>query len=156
MESSKYVVVSLLVLFLAAMAPRAHADTFTGSVSNGTPVEYIIPVNPGDMLQIVLTSTNPTTQEVELILNDQNGNAVESIIDSAGTVMLNPPFTVIPSVSGNWSVDVVDSVSGSYDYVLTINGQTGGAAFPAPEPSAAALLVSGLLGLAGFYKRRLA
>ena len=154
MKSSKYVVVSLLVLFLAVMAPRAQADTLTGSVSNGTPVEYIIPVNAGDMLQILLTSTNPTTQEVELILNDQNGHGVDLIEDPGGTVMLNPPFTVIPSVSGNWSVEVVDPVSGSYDYVLTITGQTGGTAFLAPEPSAAALLVTGFLGLAVLYKRR--
>ena len=101
----------------------SRADTLSGTVAS-SPIFASIPVIAGDNLHMTVTSPNLGTGDTtEALLFDGNGNLVAIAAGNGSNGSSVIDFTV--ASSGDWSAAVKNPASGSYQFNLSITGDTG-------------------------------
>ena len=101
----------------------SRADTFTGTVGS-SPIYSSIPVIAGDNLHVTVTSPDlGPGQSTQTRLFDGRGNlvAIATGNGSGGSSVID---FVVP-LSGDWTAGVGNPAPGSYQFNLSITGETG-------------------------------
>ena len=101
----------------------SRADTFTGTESS-SPIYASIPVIAGNNLQVTVTSPDLASgNTTEALLFDGQGNLVAIAAGNGSDGSSVIKFTA--SSSGDWSAAVANDASGSYNFNMSITGETG-------------------------------
>ena len=136
------------VLLCFSLSGPLRADIFTGTVAAGSPAQFLLPSNAGDMLDITVNSTPPGTL-TELQLFDPSANFV-AIAQGNGADGESSVIDFTAVSSGNYTLDLVDPGVAAFNFSLEIEGNTGGAVSQiasAPEPSSVSLCFLVVIGL---------
>jgi len=105
------------------VGPVSRADTFAGTESS-SPIYASIPVISGDNLEVTVTSPDLASgNTTEALLFDGQGNLVAVAAGNGSNGSSVIEFTA--SSGGDWSAAVANDGSGSYNFNMSITGETG-------------------------------
>ncbi len=154
MRALSWIGCAVVAVIVAVMVPSAHADTFTYQFTSEAP-DF-----PGNYTFTYTSPTLITSDESGLLPSSCSALGVPcssvSILAATGEIQIEGDNGLtVPGLPASF-FNVGTNVFGYSSITITDNTGDINCTSPVPEPSTVALLGSGLLGVAGLLRRRIA